>query len=246
MKIYLRNPQNFNPEVLDFYKNFANIVPEQEADIVVVNDFEESNYPDKIVARNSTGLDGIKAKEIISLRGEDLSDITAVAELTLAMMTMVTRLFKKEEIRGKILGLIGSEGRIALQLKRMAEFMGMKVLGYDKKDSNKILKNLLKNSDIVSLHITADEKNRNFVDKQMFKRMKNGVIFLNSARPWLVDTEALKWALNNKLSCCWFDFEMPFQHKNMVTTRHQGGSTKQSRAKTEQMIAEKIKRLYYK
>jgi len=239
MKVHLRNQGNFDSEVVEYYKKHAQIVSENEADIIVINDFKEANYPDKIVACNSTGLDHIKAKKIISLRGEDLSDITAVAELSLGMMIMITRLFKGKEIKGKILGIIGY-GRIGKQFREMTENMGMIVIWYDKKDSNHILKDLLEKSDIVSLHITADEKNRNWFNKSKFKRMKDGSIFLNSSRPWLVDEDALKWALNNKLSACWYDFNISIQHKKLITTNHQGGSTKESRSKTEKIIAEKV------
>jgi len=238
-KIYIRKPEGFNKETIEYYKTFAEIVPEKECDIVVINDFTPIKTK-KIVACNSTGLDHIKAKKIISLRGEDLSDFTAVAELTLSMAIMLTRLFKNEEIKGKILGLIGC-GRIGQQFKEMADKMNMRVFCYDNEaHSNNDLKGLLEASDIVSLHITSDEENRNFMDKQVFKRMKKGAIFLNSARPWLVDEEALKWALNNKLAAAWYDFDM-FQHPKLITTSHLGGTTKESRKQSELLIAKQIK-----
>ena len=92
-KIFLRNPGNFNAETVEYYKTFAEFVPEEEADIIVINDFNPIKTK-KIVACNSTGTDHIQAKRIIKLQGEDLSDYTAVAELCLGMMIIVTRLFK--------------------------------------------------------------------------------------------------------------------------------------------------------
>ena len=239
MKIHLRNPEGFFPETITYYKTFAELVPEEDSDIIVINDFQPIETK-KVVACNSTGLDHIKAKKIISLRGEDLSDYTAVAELCLGMMIMVTRLFKKEEIRGKTLGLLGSKGRIASQFRGMAEYMGMNVRGYDKEDSNQTLKGLLKESDVVSLHITADNENKNFMDEKLFKFMQDGAIFLNSTRPWLVDEKDFLWALDNKLAAAWVDFEMPFKHKRLVTTPHAGGTTVESRRKTEMILAKKV------
>ena len=64
-KIHVRNPKNFNRETIEFYRNNFEIVSEEEADIIVINDFKEANYPKKIVACNSTGIEHIKAKEII-------------------------------------------------------------------------------------------------------------------------------------------------------------------------------------
>ena len=242
LKIFIRNPQGFNPDVLKFYQDNFEIVSKEEAEVIVVNDFTPLET-DKTVAVNVTAPDFVKAPKIIKLESGELNDFTAVAELALGMMIMITRLFKKEEIKGKTLGLIGSDGRIAKHFKTMAESMGMVVVGYDKKDSNGTLKELLEKSDVVSLHITSEEKNRNWFDKAKFKRMKGGAIFLNSSRPWLVEEEGLKWALNNKLSACWFDFEMNIKAKNLVTTLHIGGSTVQSRKRSEMLIAEKINKL---
>ena len=248
--IHIVNPHKFHKETLDFYRKFCEETTFEKAEFIITTNFDpiEITGNRKVhICSNTTGYDHINISkapnaEIISLRGEDLSDITAVAELTLGMMIMLTRLFKNEEIKGKTLGLIGY-GRIAKQLEVMARNMGMHILAHDK-GSKRILKDVLEYSDIISLHITADEENRNFIDKQMFKRMRDGAVFLNSARPWLVDIEVLRWALRNKLSVAWFDFTMPFQEKNLITTNHLGGSTKQSRAQTEQMIAEKV--IHYK
>jgi len=104
------------------------------------------------------------------------------------------------------------------------------------------LNTLLQESDIVVLSITSDEVNRNFLDKSKFKRMKDGVILLNYSRPWLVHEQDLLWALNNKLSACWYDFDMPFQHPKLITTSHMGGTTKESKKRSELLIAKKIER----
>jgi len=241
MKIYLRNKENFNKETIEFYENNFDIVEEKDADIIMINDFE-SIETDKIVACNSTGKDHIKAKEIISLRGEDLSDLTAVAELTLGMAIYCTRIFKKEEVRGKTLGIIGY-GRIGKQFAYYANELGMKFDYYEKEDLDKKLEYVLQNSDIISLHITSDESNRNFFKREHFEKMKDGAIFLNSARPWLVNQEDFYWALENKLSGAWVDFNMPFV-ENLVTTPHIGGGTFESKKKSELILANKLKKLY--
>ena len=243
MKIYIPNPEKFFPETIEFYKTFAELTDADQADLVVINDFEpiESTKP---VACNSTGLDHIKAPEIISLRGEDLTDFTAVPELCLGMMICLTRTFKKEEIRGKTLGIIGY-GRIGKKFREYAKALGMEVWAYDSAGVNVIpFTDLLPSADIVSLHISSDEVNRGYFDKEKFGKMKDGSIFLNSSRPWLVDYEALKWALDNKLSVAWFDFDMPFVHDKLRTTPHLGGTTLESKKKSELLLAEKVKRIY--
>lgn len=249
MKIYLRNSWNFSKEAFDFYNANFELVQPKEAEVIVINDFEKIKS-DVLVACNSTGIEHIKALEIISLRGEDLTDLTAVPELCLGMAIYLTRIFKGEEIRGKTLGLIGY-GRIAHLFGAYAEFLGMNVIWYDKNSEldleisrKRTLEELLKNSDIVSLHITADEENRNFMDREKFEMMKQGSIFLNSARSWLVDQEAFNWALHNKLSGSWVDFKdtvlTDSDINNLITTPHLGGSTKESKKKSELIIAKKL------
>lgn len=246
MKIYLRKKENFHPETVKFYEQHFTLTDEKEADILVINDFSAIEASDKIVACNSTGIDHIKAKEVISLRGSDLTDLTAVAELCLGMAIIAARK-NGEEVRGKTLGIIG-HGRIGKGFAALAETCGMEIMFYDEAHINTkpqytravSLEALLTASDVVSLHITADERNRDFFKGEHFEMMKDGAIFLNSSRPWLVEEEGLKWALHNKLSCAWFDFDMRFDHENLATTSHLGGTTKESKQKSELIIAKKI------
>lgn len=241
MKVYLRGQNRFFPETVEFYKSFTEIVPIEDAEIIVINDFDEIETS-KIVACNSTGLDHIKAKEIISLRGEDLADFTAVPELCLAMAISLLR-HQHMELRGKTVGVVGY-GRIGRRFAEYCKALGAKVLSFDKGEPVQNLYNILEEADIVSLHITADEENRGWFGKEEFEKMKDGAVFLNSSRPWLVNEEALKWALNEKLSLAWFDFDMPFSHDDLITTAHYGGTTIESKKRSEMIIAEKIKKLY--
>jgi len=243
MKIHIIHPEKFHKETIDFYKENFIFASKEEADVLVMNSFEPIEAT-KTVAINTTGIEHIKAPKIISLRGEDLRDFTAVPELCLGMAVYLTRIFKKEEVRGKMLGLIGY-GRIAQIFADYASGVGMQAQWYDKSGGID-LKSLLETSDIVSLHITADEENRNFMDREKFEQMKNGAIFLNSARPWLVDEEALKWALDNKLAGAWTDFEIPLQHEHLIQMPHLGGTTKESTKRSELLIARKLKKIYVK
>jgi D-3-phosphoglycerate dehydrogenase len=135
-------------------------------------------------------------------------------------------------------------GRIGEILKKYALSIGMNVISYDKKNRSEKIENVLKQSDIISLHITSSRENSGFFNKEKFDKMKDGAIFLNSSRPWLVNYQSLKWALDNKLSGVWFDFEIPFKHEKLITTPHLGGSTIESRKKSEMIIAKKLKKIY--
>lgn len=245
MKIYLRNQNNFHEETVKFYKENFELVSEAEADVIVINDFEPIQTT-KSVACNSTGIEHIKAPKIISLRGSDLDELTAVPELTIGMAIYLTRIFKREEIKDKILGIIGY-GRIGRRLANYAKSLGMKIEIFDKQWSKNNLENLLQKADIIALCITADEENRNFINKDIFSKIKDGAIFLNPARDWLVENEGLKWALETKLSGAWMDF-LTFpncsDYGNLVCTDHLGGTTKESKKKTELIIAKKLKHEY--
>lgn len=240
MKIYLRNQESFSPKAVDEYNKFATIVPEEEADLIVVNDFTpiETKKP---VAINATCPDSVKSPHIIDLKGEDLSSVTAVAEWTLSNMIRLMRMQSPgEQMSYKTLGLIGF-GRIAKQFAAMSKPHGMHIHAYDISEYYNMLEAVL-SSDVVSLHITASEENKNFMDRQKFEQMKDGSYFLNSSRPWLVDMEALKWALDNKLEGAWFDFELPFKHPKLLTTNHRGGDTREAKEHTELLIANKVKK----
>ena len=190
----------------------------------------------KAVFTRTTGLDHIdteyakeKGIEVLSLRGEDLSEIVATAEWTFLNMGMLLRK-TGHELKGKNLGLIGSRGRIASLMDRYAVAFKMNIYYYDKDDSPERLNELFAQSDIVSLHITADENNRNWMDIGKFSHMKRGSWFLNSSRDWLVDKSGLAWALaSGVLAGAWSDFP-----------EHQGGKTMESSIATEKIIVQKI------
>jgi len=194
----------------------------------------------KIVATRTTGLDHIDLEyckkndiTVLSLRDEPefMSTVSATAEWTFGNMLMLLRK-TGHELQGKTLGIIGY-GRIGKLLEWYAKAFGMKVIHCDKQSvpslQNLTAFNLLKESDIVSLNITADEENRGYMNRAWFEAMKQGSWFINSARDWLVDPEALKWALENRLAGAWSDFP-----------EHQAGKTIESLIKTEEFLTNKL------
>lgn len=202
----------------------------------------------KIIATRTTGLDHIDLEycqenkiQVLSLRGEQdfLSKVPATAELTFIMMGQLLRQ-TRHELKGKILGIIGY-GRIGKLLDSYAKAFGMDVIRADKDEQGIYgLESLLASSDIVSLNITADEDNRNFMDLTKFQQMRHGTWFINSSRGWLVDNQALEWALGNRLVGAWSDFKVDFDHPNLLITDHQGGKTIESLSATEAFMADKL------
>lgn len=246
MKIYFRNFNSISSKALEIYKSFAAVVDRgQDADVIVLNDFRKFQT-DKMVIMNSTAVDHITSPRIISLRDVDpdkLSDLTAVSEFCLAMMINLMRSFNHQEIKGKTLGVIGY-GRIGKKLARHALHHEMRIMSVDRENSKDDLIRLISDSDVVSLHITASQENKNFMNHEKFSYMKRNSVFLNSARPELVDLNALQWALDSLSISSWFDFDLDIQHDRLITTPHLGGSTKESKEKSEILIAEKVKELF--
>lgn len=165
------------------------------------------------------------------------------------------------EIRGKNLGIIGY-GNIGSQLSVMAEAIGMKVYFYD--TTNKLplgnaiqindLNELLKMSDVVSLHVPETAATQNMVAAPQLRQMKAGAILINASRGTVVDIDALAEALrNNHLLGAAVDvfpteprsnkeeFISPLREfDNVILTPHVGGSTLEAQANIGQEVAEKL------
>jgi D-3-phosphoglycerate dehydrogenase len=165
------------------------------------------------------------------------------------------------EIRGKKLGIVGY-GNIGSQLSVLAESLGMKVFYYDREErlalgnatKCKSLKELLEQSDFVSLHIDGRKENTNLFGKKEFDLMKKGVIFLNLSRGHVVDINALKQNIENgKVAGCAVDV-FPHEPKsnneefvselrglpNTLLTPHIGGSTLEAQENIAQFVTGKF------
>lgn len=112
---------------------------------------------------------------------------------------------RSTELYGKTLGIVGM-GRNGRRLARYAQAFDMKVIGYDPflpKDALADegielveLNELMSRSDYVSVLARVTPENHNLIDSEQFALMKPTAAFINTARAALVNTEALKDALN--------------------------------------------------
>jgi len=153
------------------------------------------------------------------------------------------------ELRGKTLGIIGY-GNIGSQVSVLAEALGMKVLFYDSEtklplgnaSDSRSLKELLLNSDVVSLHVPELPSTKNLINKSNLTWFKKGSVLINYARGEVVDLLALRKALlSGHLGGAAIDvypvepersgdsFETPLQGiSNVILTPHIGGSTQEA------------------
>lgn len=104
------------------------------------------------------------------------------------------------ELSGKTIGLVGL-GSIGSRVADIAIAFGMKVLVYKRSKSSDerieqvTFDELLKRSDIVSLHCPLNKDSEKLMDKDAFDKMKDGAVFINTARGGIVDEIALRDAL---------------------------------------------------
>ncbi len=104
------------------------------------------------------------------------------------------------DLHGKTVGVIGT-GKIGKVFIDICNGFGMNVLAYDKFPSSEIesagkakyvsLDELLKSSDIISLHCPLTEETYHLINEQAIQKCKSGVIIINTSRGALVDAEAL-------------------------------------------------------
>lgn len=107
------------------------------------------------------------------------------------------------ELAGKTLGIIGY-GSIGRAVAKIANAMGMKVIAYKRHIHGKesgvemvTLEELIRRSDVISLHCDLNEENANMVDSEFLSKVKQGVMIINTARGGLVDEQAMRQALES-------------------------------------------------
>ena len=201
----------------------------------------------------------------------------AVAEMTLALLFAATRhvlsadadvragevfrdgsipyqRFRAWEVAGRTAGLIGL-GAVGQAVKWRMAGLGMRVIAYDpyNDEARHSLDELLAEADIVSLHAPVTADTAGLIGAKQFAAMRDDVVFLNSARAQLHDTDALVDALRSgKVAAAGLDHFagewLPTDHPlvampNVVLTPHIGGATWNTEARQAQMVADDIEAL---
>lgn len=181
----------------------------------------------KIIATRSTGFDHINLEECrkrniivahVPFYGEN-----TVAEHAFGLILALSRNIHKSYVRtlrddfsiegltgfdlkNKNLGIIGG-GNIGMHVARIAKGFQMKVFVFDINQKKNLAKKLgfeyatldyiLKNSDIISLHVPYNKFTHHLINKANLRKMKKGAILINTSRGGIIDTNALLFALDN-------------------------------------------------
>ncbi|MDT4913272.1 MAG: D-3-phosphoglycerate dehydrogenase / 2-oxoglutarate reductase [Pseudonocardiales bacterium] len=207
------------------------------------------------------------------------SNTRSVVELAIAeIIAMTRRLTEKNalmhagvwdksadgahEVRGRTLGIVGY-GNIGTQLSVLAENLGMKVVFYDTADKLALgnarqcgsLKELLAESDVVTLHVDGRRTNENFFGESDFATMRQGSLFLNLSRGFVVDYAALGTHIQSGHIAGAAVDVFPVEPKgrgdefvselrglpNVILTPHIGGSTEEAQQDIGRFVAGKFR-----
>ncbi len=160
------------------------------------------------------------------------------------------------ELPNKTLGVIGL-GSIGVKIANAGYDLGMKVLGFDpmitvnnainlvpgvkKQDA---LSEILKNVDILTIHIPYKNETKDFISMNEINLMKNTATIINLSREEIVNTDAVIEALENKkLDTYVTDFpnESLIGNPDVLLLPHLGASTKEAEANCAVMVANSIK-----
>ena len=217
----------------------------------------------KIIARCGVGIDNIDIEEAtnkeIYVTNSPNANIISVAELTIGLIISAARnihtsnnslknknwdrnKFLGTELYKKQLGLIGF-GKAAREVAKRLTVFGMEIVFYDpyveasEDEANKVeLDELLKTSDVISIHVVKNEETENMINDEKLNLIKKGGILVNTSRGGIVDEVALFQRSSDDVIFAGLDVfskEPPdinktFSTSNIVTTPHLGASTQEA------------------
>ena len=213
-----------------------------------------------------------------------LDTFTATSELVFALLLFINRSLVQNyfsaisgnwirdkltarQLYGKTLGIIGL-GRLGKITAKIANGFGMKVVGFDKNKKIKLnnvkntsLNTLLKKSDVISLHIHLNKKNKNFINRKKILIMKPDVTLINTSRGKIINENDLIYflKLRKKFKVAldvidgeWLSSSELKKHKlikyanknkNLIIVPHIGGATEESIYGARNFIIEKLKKI---
>ena len=163
------------------------------------------------------------------------------------------------ELGTKTVGIIGT-GRIGIMTAKLFKAFGCRVIGYSRTKKEEAvqagieyteLDELLKISDIVSLHVPSTAETKGFLSRERISLMKQTAILINCARGAVVDNEALAEALNSDkiagAAIDVFDMEPPIpadypliNAKNTLLTPHVAFASKESMIRRAHIVFDNL------
>ena len=233
----------------------------------------------KIIARCGVGVDNIDVdyakSQNIFVTNSPAANLLSVVELTVSLIISAARKInlsdkhvkegkwiRKEfvgiELYGKQLGIIGF-GKAGKLVSEIMKSFGMSVAFYDPyiKDWNGLEKNLeldelLRTSDVISIHVIKTKETENLISKQKLDLLKENAILVNTSRGGVLDENYLIKLLKSKkifgIGLDVYSEEPPknmdtFKDLNIISTPHIGASTVEAQLKAGLDTVENIKKI---
>lgn len=222
----------------------------------------------KFIAVAFAGIDHVDADAVqqrqIPVKNAAGYANTAVAELVLGLMISLARNIPGNnqnirqkavtntgtELKNKTLGIVGF-GAIGAEVKRLANAFQMHTLTYDM-NAQVTLEDLFSKSDFITLHVPLTNETRGMVNLDLLSTMKKTAYLINCARGPIVNSAALKQALEQQLiagaALDVFDIEPPlptnyslFDAPNLIATPHIGFNTKEALRTKGELTIKNIK-----
>ena len=199
-----------------------------------------------------TDVSHIQAPKIIHLdelwKSTEGQQITSTAEHTFSLILQLAKM-RRMQLKGKVLGIIGC-GRIGDMVTEYAGAFNMGVEQYDKSFTLPwaTIERVLRNSDIITLHVPLNDETRGMISTKEFALMKDGALLINTSRQSIVDIAALKKHLiiesyddTHIYYADDFKDEVDLTEYGAIQTPHIAGNTEESRMLTDIYIANKVK-----
>jgi len=183
----------------------------------------------KLITTRSTGFNHIDVKTAgekgIKVSNVPFYGENTVAEHTFALILALSRNVHKAyvrtirndftlqglqgfDLRDKTLGVIGA-GSIGVHVIKIAKGFGMNVMAYDARHNHLLaeildfsygsLDEVLKSSDIITLHCPYNSKTHHLINMQNINKVKKGALFINTARNGIIDPQALYYAIEHDI-----------------------------------------------
>ena len=210
-------------EIIDLLDDSVGIIAGTER---ITEKVMSNNEKLKVISRYGIGLDNVdldaaNQKNILVFNTPETPKF-AVSELTISLiLTLLKKIVNADKnakdgiwkpefgslLRGKTIGIIGL-GRIGKQLVQFLKPFNTKVTAFEIKPDEKFvlenkiglvsLNDLIKNSDIITIHAPLTEETKYIISEKELKMMKENAVLINTARGGLVDEQSLYNALKEK------------------------------------------------
>lgn len=267
-------------ELINKIKDFDAIIVRSRTK--VTRDVIDAAEKLKIIARAGVGVDNVDVEAatergIMVVNAPESTSITVAEHAMGLIMSLARKIsiadksvkegkweksrFMGIELNGKTLGIIGM-GRIGTQVAIRAKSFGMEILVYDPYITEEVgaelgvtvveLDYLLRNSDIMTIHVPLTPETKHIIAKEEFEIMRENAFIVNCARGGIINEDDLYVALKEGeiagAGLDVFENEPPegsplLELDNLVATPHIGASTKEAQRDAAIIVANEIKKV---